>query len=57
MHKKKCGIQQVCSVKKITSQLENELQIAILRKAAVFEQEATSKNKRKRRKIKDGQAY
>jgi len=57
VHKKKCNIQQVCAVKKISSTLENELQIAILRKAAIFEKEVLSKNKKKRREIKDGKAY
>ena len=57
VHKKKCNIQQVCAVKKISSTLENELQIAILRKAAIFEKEVSSKNKKKRREIKDGKAY
>ena len=57
VHKKKCNLQQVCAVKKISSTLENELQIAILRKAAIFEKEFLSKNKKKRREIKDGQAY
>ena len=57
VHKKKCNIQQVCAVKKISSTLENELQIAILRKAAIFEKEVLSKNKKKRRDIKDGKAY
>ena len=50
VHKKKCNIQQKCTVKKITSALEQELQVAILRKAAVFEQEYLRKNKRKRPK-------
>ena len=57
VHKKKCNIQQNCVVKKVTSQLETELQVAILRKAAVFEKEFTTKNKKKRRDLKDGQAY
>ena len=57
VHEKKCNIQQVCAVKKISSTLENELQIAILRKAAIFEKEVLSKNKKKRREIKDGKAY
>ena len=43
VHKKKCNIQQKCVVKKISSALENELQVAILRKAAVFEQEFIKK--------------
>ena len=57
VHKKKCNLQQVCAVKKVSSTLENELQIAILRKAAIFANEVSSKNKKKRRRIKDGQAY
>ena len=52
IHKKKCNLQQNCTVKKITSALENELQIAILRKAVIFEKEYTSKNKKKRPEIK-----
>ena len=52
IHKKKCNLQQNCTVKKITSALENELQVAILRKAVIFEKEYISKNKRKRPEIK-----
>ena len=52
IHKKKCNLQQNCTVKKITSALENELQIAILRKAVIFEKEYKSKNKKKRPEIK-----
>ena len=51
VHKKKCNIKQKCTVKKITSALENELQVAILKKAALFEREYINKNKRKRPKI------
>ena len=47
VHKKKCNTQQKCSVRKITSALENELQVAILRKAAIFEKEITKKKKKK----------
>ena len=50
VHKKKCNLQQKCTVRKVTSALENELQVAILRKAAIFEQEYLKKNKRKRPK-------
>ena len=57
VHKKKCSIQQKCVVKKISSALESELQVAILKKATIFEKEFTTKNKRKRRELKDGQAY
>ena len=53
VHKKKCSIQQTCSVKKITSALENELRVAILKKAVIFEQEYRTKNKKKRPKLKD----
>ena len=50
VHKKKCNLQQRCAVRKVTSALENELQVAILRKAAIFEQEYLKKNKKKRPK-------
>ena len=46
VHKKKCNIQQKCTVKKISSTLEQELQVAILKKAVLFEKEF-SKNKKK----------
>ena len=52
VHKKKCNIQQTCSIKKISSALENELKVAILKKAVIFEKEFLSKNKKKRPKIK-----
>ena len=47
VHKKKCSIQQVCSVKKISSALENELQVAILKKAVIIEKEYKTKKKKK----------
>ena len=50
VHKKKCGIQQKCTVKKISSALEYELQVAILKKATIFEQEYIKKNRTKRPK-------
>ena len=50
VHKKKCNIQQKCTVKKVTSALEYELQVAILKKAAIFEQEYRKKNRTKRSK-------
>ena len=46
VHKKRCNIQQKCTIKKITSTLEYELQVAILKKAVLFEEEF-SKNKKK----------
>ena len=52
VHKKKCNIQQECTIKKITSALEKEIQIAILKQAVIIEKEYTIKNKRKRPEIK-----
>ena len=49
VHKKRCNIQQKCTVKKISSTLEQELQVAILRKAVLFEKEF---KKGKKSKIK-----
>ena len=51
VHKKKCSVTQNCTVKKITSALEGELQVAILKKAIIYDRENKSKNK-KRPKIK-----
>ena len=48
VHKKKCNVQQNCSVKKISSALESELQIAILKKAAIFNKEDVKKNRKSR---------
>jgi hypothetical protein len=50
VHKKKCSIQQTCKIKKVTSILENELQIAILKKASIYEKEYIKKNRKKRPK-------
>jgi hypothetical protein len=52
IHKKKCNPQQECTVKKITSALENELQVAILKKAVVFEKQTKKKNRTKRPDLK-----
>ena len=52
IHKKKCITEQGCTVSKITSALENELQIAILKKAVIFEKELSSKKKKSRPDIK-----
>ena len=38
-YKKRCSIQLNCTVKKITSVLEQELQVAILKKAIIYEKE------------------
>ena len=54
VHKKRCTIQQKCTVKKVSSAIEHELQVAILKKAVLFEKEYNKgKKKLKRRKIKD----
>ena len=52
VHKKKCNVEQKCAVKKITSTLENELQVAILRKAALFEREDIKRNRKERPALK-----
>ena len=52
VHKKKCNIKQQCAIKKITSVLEKEIQIAILKKAAIYEKEYLRRTNRKRPKIK-----
>ena len=54
VHKKRCTIQQTCTVKKVSSAIEHELQVAILKKAVLFEQEVSKgKKKFKRSEIKD----
>ncbi len=54
VHKKRCNIQQNCTVKKISSTLEYELQVAILKKAILFEKEyKKGKKKFKRGELKD----
>ena len=49
VHKKRCNVQQQCSVKKISSTLEQELQIAILKKAVLFEKEYNKGKKKYKR--------
>ena len=39
VHKRRCTIQNKCIVKKISSALEQELQVAILKKAVIYEKE------------------
>ena len=53
IHKKKCNIQQECTVKKVTSALQSELQVAILKKAVIFEKELLRKNKKFRPKLRN----
>ena len=50
VHKKRCNVQQRCTVKKISSSLEQELQVAILKKAALFEKEYNKTKKKYKRK-------
>ena len=52
VHKKKCNSKQKCTVKKISSALENELQVAILKRAVVYDKQSKGKNRKKRPKIK-----
>ena len=53
VHKKRCNVKQKCTVKKVTSAIERELQVAILKKAVIFEKEFIKKNKKKRPQLKD----
>ena len=54
VHKKRCDIQQKCSVRKIASTLEQELQVAIIKKAIIFDKEINKNNKKfKRPELKD----
>jgi hypothetical protein len=49
VHKKRCNTQQNCTVKKITSTLEQELRMAILKKAVIFEKNSNKKKKKNKR--------
>ena len=53
VHKKRCNIQNKCTVKKISSALEHELQVAILKKAVLFEREFNQGKKKQKRKIQN----
>ena len=46
VHKKRCNITQNCKILKISSAIEQELQVAILKKAILFEKDY-NKNKKK----------
>ena len=50
VHKKRCNVQQNCAVKKISSNLEHELRVAILKKAVLFEK-AHTKGKKKYKRL------
>ena len=53
VHKKRCNVDQNCKITKISSTLEQELQVAILKKAILFEKEFNkTKKKFKRAEIK-----
>ena len=53
VHKKRCNVQQNCAVKKISSNLEHELRVAILKRAVLFDKESSkSKKKFKRQELK-----
>jgi len=45
VHKKKCDVAAKCSVKKVSSALESELKVAILKKAASLDRRDKEKNK------------
>ena len=49
VHKKRCNVQLKCSVKKISSALEQELRVAILKKAVIFEKELQKSKKKYKR--------
>ncbi len=49
VHKKRCNIKQRCVVKKVTSALEHELKLAILKKAMIYEKESKKGNKKFKR--------
>ena len=54
VHKKRCKAQQNCTIKKISSSIEDELRVAILKKAILFEKEySKGKKKNKRGDLKD----
>ncbi len=49
VHKKRCDIQQQCRIKKISSTLEQELQVAILKKATIFQKDYDKTKKKYKR--------
>jgi len=49
VHKKRCNIEQNCKISKISSTLEQELQVAILKKAVLFEKEYNKNRKKYKR--------
>jgi len=53
VHKRRCNNQQKCSVKKISSTLEQELRVAILKKAIIFEKDVKKNKKKYKRKVQN----
>ena len=49
VHKKRCSIDQNCQITKISSALEEELQVAILKKAILYEREYNKTKKKYKR--------
>ena len=56
VHKRKCELQKNCVIRKITSAVQSELQVAILKKAAIY-QKNVKKKKRKRPKKRDANKF
>ena len=54
LHEKKCAIEKNCRVEKINSNLNNEIKLAILKKAALLEQSKKKKKKDKKGKLESG---
>jgi len=52
VHRRKCELQKNCVIRKITSAVQSELQVAILKKAAIY-QKNEKKKKKKRPKQKE----
>ena len=46
VHKKRCNLEQNCKITKISSAIEQELQVAILKKATLFEKEYNKTKKK-----------
>jgi hypothetical protein len=53
VHKKRCSVEKNCRISKITSAIEQELQVAILKKAILFEKDYNKNKKKYRRSIED----
>ena len=53
VHKKRCNINQKCTVKKISSTLEQELRVAILKKAIILEKEYSKGKKKQKRRVQN----